>query len=205
MRLFLKQIDFFELFDAVALNVTKGAALLVQLMQDLEHMDIILKEIQEVEKDGDTMTHDIIKRLNKTSATRIAREDLHALASGLDDVIDLIWGSAERFSLFSLKETTKEAVLMARDILSSTEVIHKAVKNLRERNYSIVQEYCIEINRLENKIDRTFRDAIARLFDESRDPIYIIKWKEIYEHLEDASDRCEDVANILEAIILKYA
>ncbi|MFQ3574252.1 MAG: DUF47 family protein, partial [Thermodesulfovibrionales bacterium] len=121
------------------------------------------------------------------------------------DVIDRIWASADRFSLFSLKETTKEAVSMAKDILKTTEVIHLAIKMLKEKKYSIVQEYCVEINRLENKIDKTYRDALAKLFDESKDAIYIIKWKEIYEHLEEASDRCEDVANVLETIIIKYA
>ncbi len=205
MRLFPKQIDFFELFDVAALNVSKGAALLVQLMQDLENMDLILKEIHEAEKEGDMMTHDIMKKLNKTFITPIDREDLHALASRLDDVIDLIWASGERFSVFKLRETTKEAVEMAKDILTTTEVINKAIRSLKAKNYSYVQEYCIEINRLENRVDRIYREALVRLFDEGRDAIYVIKWKEVYEHLEDASDRCEDVANIIEGIVLKYA
>lgn len=204
MRLFVKKSGFFEMFEKVSENVQKGAALLVQLMQDLEHMDIITKEIQDVEKDGDIMTHDIIKRLNKTSLPFIDKKDLYDLASRLDDVIDRIWASADRFCLFSLKETTKEAVSMAMDILKTTEVIHLAIKMLKDKKYSIVQEYCVEINRLENKIDLTYRNALAKLFDESKDAIYIIKWKEIYEHLEEASDRCEDVANVLETIIIKY-
>ncbi|MDO9028628.1 MAG: DUF47 family protein, partial [Candidatus Roizmanbacteria bacterium] len=91
------------------------------------------------------------------------------------------------------------------NLLMTVEVVHKAIKKLKEKNYSHVQEYCIEINRLENRIDRDFRDALGRLFDDFQDPIFIIKWKEIYEHLEDASDSCEDVANILEAIVLKHA
>jgi hypothetical protein len=94
---------------------------------------------------------------------------------------------------------------MAREILATTEIIHKAVTKLKEKNYSFVQEYCIEINRYENRIDRIFRNALVTLFDTEPDPVRIIKWKEVYEHLEDASDKCEDVANILEGIILKYA
>jgi uncharacterized protein Yka (UPF0111/DUF47 family) len=94
---------------------------------------------------------------------------------------------------------------MSKDLLLITEVIHKTVQKLKEKNYPHVQEFCIEINRLENRIDRDFRDALGKLFEEGKDPIHIIKWKEIYEHLEDASDRCEDVANILEAIVLKHA
>jgi len=94
---------------------------------------------------------------------------------------------------------------MSKDLLITTELVHKAIIKLREKNYSHVQEYCIEINRLENRIDRAFRDALGHLFDSVKDPILIIKWKEIYEHLEDASDKCEDVANIIEAIVLKNA
>jgi len=94
---------------------------------------------------------------------------------------------------------------MSKDLLATTEVMHKAIQKLKEKNYTHVQEYCIEINRLENRIDRDFRDALGALFDEVKDPILIIKWKEIYEHLEDASDKCEDVANVIEAIVLKYA
>lgn len=204
MRLFSRDLEFISLFDEVAYNLTKGASLLVQLMQDLEHMDMILTEIQEAERTGDRLTHEIIKRLN-TSTAKYDKEDLYSLASRLDDVMDLIWTSADRFSLFSLKETTKEAVTLARDILKTTEVIANAIKKLKEKKYAIVQQYCVEINRLEDKGDLVFRNALASLFDETKDPVYIIKWKEIYEHLEDALDRCEDVANILETIVLKYA
>ena len=123
----------------------------------------------------------------------------------MDDVIDLIWAGADRIEVFKLKEPMREAIKMSKDRLKTAEVMHKAVKKLKEKNYAHVQEYCIEINRLENTVDRGFRDALGKLFDDVKDPILIIKWKEIYEHLEDASDRCEDVANILEAIVLKYA
>jgi len=151
------------------------------------------------------LTHDIMKKLNKTFITPIDREDLHGLASSLDDVLDLIWGAVDRLVVFKIKESTKEAISMSKDLLATAEVIHKAIKKLKEKNYSYVQEYCIEINRLENRIDRDFRDALGALFDDVKDPILIIKWKEIYEHLEDASDKCEDVANVLESIVLKYA
>lgn len=205
MRLFPKEIDFFEIFDNVAVNVTKSASLLVSLMENFDNLDARAKEIYEVEQDGDILTHDIMKKLNKTFITPIDREDLYALASRLDDVLDLIWAAVDRITVFKLKESTKEAIAMSKDLLTTTEVIHKAIKKLKEKNYSHVQEYCIEINRLENRVDRDFRDALGKLFDGIKDPILIIKWKEVYEHLEDASDRCEDVANILEAIVLKYA
>jgi predicted phosphate transport protein (TIGR00153 family) len=205
MKFFPKEIDFFEIFDRAALNITKAASMLVALMENFENVEARAKEIYEVEQEGDILTHEIMKKLNKTFITPIDREDLYALASRLDDVLDLIWSAVDRMAVFKVKETTQEAVSMSKDLLETTEAIHKAIRKLKEKNYSHVQEYCIEINRLENRIDRDFRDALGKMFDEMKDPILIIKWKEIYEHLEDASDRCEDVANVLEAIVLKYA
>lgn len=205
MSLFPKEIDFFEIFDRASLNITKAATLLVDLMEHFDNIETRAKEIYEVEQDGDILTHEIMKKLNKTFITPIDREDLHALASSLDDVLDLIWGAVDRLVVFRVKESTKDAISMSKDLLSTTEAIHKAIRMLKEKNYSHVQEYCIEINMLENRVDRDFRDALGKLFDEVTDPILIIKWKEIYEHLEDASDKCEDVANVLESIVLKYA
>jgi len=205
MALFPKEIDFFEIFDRASLNILKAAELLVALMENFDNIEQRAKEIYEVEQDGDILTHEIMKKLNKTFITPIDREDLHALACSLDDVLDLIWGAVDRISVFRITESTKEAISMSKDLLTTAEAMHKAIQKLKEKNYSHVQEYCIEINRLENRIDRDFRDALGKLFDEVKDPILIIKWKEIYEHLEDASDRCEDVANVLESIVLKYA
>lgn len=205
MKLFPKEIDFFEIFDRASVNVTKAASLLVALMENFDNLEARTKEIYEVEQEGDILTHEIMKKLNRTFITPIDREDLHKLAASLDDVVDLIWAAVDRLSVFKIRETTKDAISMSKDLLMTTEVMQKAIKNLKEKNYSHVQDYCIEINRLENRIDRDFRDALGKLFDEEKDPILIIKWKEIYEHLEDASDRCEDVANVLEAIVLKYA
>jgi len=205
MKLFPKDTDFFEIFDKASLNLTKAATLLVALMENFDNIEARVKEIYEVEQEGDILTHDIMKKLNKTFITPIDREDLHALASRLDDVLDLIWAAVDRLSVFKVKESTKEAISMSKDLLATVEMIHKAIKKLKEKDYSYVQEYCIEINRLENRIDRDFRDALGRLFDEFKDPILIIKWKEIYEHLEDASDKSEDVANTLESIVLKHA
>jgi predicted phosphate transport protein (TIGR00153 family) len=205
MKLFPKKVDFFELFDRAALNITRGATLLVDVMEHFDKAKDLVKQIYEVEQEGDMLTHDIMKKLNKTFITPIDREDLYALASRLDDVIDFIWAAADRMTVFKIKDSTKEAVSMSKDLLTITEVIHKTIQKLKEKNYAHVQEYCIEINRLENRIDQDFRDALGRLFEEVTDPIFLIKWKEVYEFLEDASDRCEDVANILEAIVLKNA
>jgi len=205
--LFPKAIDFFEIFDLAASNLTKTASLFFNLVhsENFDNIEVKTKEIYECEQEGDILTHEIIKKLNKTFVTPIDREDLYTLASRLDDILDLIWAATERLMIFKLKEPTKEVIEMAKDLLMTTEVVQKAIKNLKEKKYSHVQEYCIEINRLENRIDRIFRDALGKLFDEAKDCVFIIKWKEIYEHLEDASDRCEDVANAIEAIVLKNA
>ena len=205
MRFLPKTIDFFEIFDKIASNISKAASVFVSLMENFDDIDAKAKEIHELEQDGDVLTHDVMKKLNKTFITPIDREDLHALVSTLDDILDLIWAAADRLTVFKIKESTKEGIKMSKDLLTTVEFVHKAIKKLKEKNYSHVQEYCIEINKLENRIDRGFRDALGYLFDEIKDPILIIKWKEIYEHLEDASDKCEDVANVLEAIVLKNA
>jgi len=205
MKIFPKETDFFVIFENAAANVTHAATLLVGIMEHFTTLDAWAREIHELEQDGDVLTHDIIKKLNKTFVTPIDREDIHSLASSIDDILDLIWGAADRLTVFKLKESTKWAITMSKDLLTTVEFVEKAIKKLKEKNYSHIQEYCIEINKLENRIDRGFRDALGHLFEEVKDPILIIKWKEIYEHLEDASDKCEDVANILEAIVLKNA
>lgn len=200
-----KETDFFVMFEKAALNLKKGAALLVETLEDLSSSEARAKEIYEVEQEGDMLTHEIMRRLNKTFLTPIDREDIHSLVCRIDDVLDLIWTCADRAFLFKLKSSRYEAVELSKTLLATTEVIQKAISSLKEKKYSYIQEFCIEINRLENSADNIFRRALAKLFDDEKDPIQVIKWKNIYEHLEDASDRCEDVANILESIVLKHA
>jgi uncharacterized protein len=205
MGVFSKKLDFLELFDKVAANISRASSVLVAIMEHFTNLDNWAKEVHDLEEDGDLLTHDILKKLNKTNITPIDREDIHALASRLDDILDCIWGTAARLAIFKMKESSKEAVSMSKELLTTVELVHKAIKKLREKNYSQMQEYCIEINKLENKLDREFRAALGKLFDEVKDPILVIKWKDIYEHLENASDKCEDVADILESIAMKNA
>jgi predicted phosphate transport protein (TIGR00153 family) len=193
------------MFEKAALNVNTGAALLVEMMEDLNIADIKSKEIYEAEQEGDMLTHELMRKLNKTFLTPIDREDIHALANKVDDVIDLVWAVADRTVLFKLDSAPPEAVDLCKTLLETTEYIIKAVGCLKDKKYSYIQEYCIEINRLENRGDRIFRKALVKLFDNIKDPILVIKWKEVYEHLEEAHDTCEDVADILESIILKHA
>ncbi len=205
MKVFSKKRDYFELFDKVAGNITNAATVLVAIMEHFTNLENWAGEVHELEEEGDLLTHDIIKKLNRSFVSPIDREDIHALASTLDDILDFIWGTAERLAVFKMKEPRKEAVVMSKELLATVELVHKAIKNLKEKNYARMQEHCIEINKLENKVDRYFRDALGSLFDEVTDPVLVIKWKEIYEHLENATDKCEDVADILESIAIKNA
>ncbi len=204
-KIFPKEIDFFEMFKKASENVNRGAASLVDMMGNFEAAETRAKEIYEAEQEGDMITHEVMRRLNKTFITPLDREDIHALISRLDDVLDLIWASADRAVLFRLNNPPPEAVDLSKTLHETTEIISKAINCLKDKKYSYIQEYCIEINRLENRGDRIFREALVKLFDNIKDPILVIKWKEVFEHLEDASDTCEDVANILEGIVLKHA
>jgi len=193
------------MFEKAALNINRAAALLVEMMEDLTSGAAKSKEIYEAEQEGDMLTHEIMRKLNKTFLTPVDREDIHALVNCLDDVLDLVWAVSDRTVLSKLSSAPPEAVDLCKTLLETTEFIIKAIACLKDKKYSYIQEYCIEINRLENRGDRIFREALVRLFDNIKDPILVIKWKEVYEHLEEANDTCEDVADILESIVLKHA
>lgn len=197
-----REEKFFEFFDKAANNILEGAKVLVQ-MTDERGADFQerWKRLEELEHVGDKITHQIIRKLNRTFITPIDREDIHSLAVALDDVMDLIEASASRMSLYKIKQPTEEARKLAQVILKSAEEIVKAVSNLERMDD--VMEHCIEINRLENMADEISREAIADLFDKGHDPMDVIKWKEIYETMETTTDACEDVANIVESVALK--
>lgn len=205
MVFFPKKVDFFELFDRAIDNLSKATDTLLEMFKDYRDTEAKTRIIHDLEQEGDILTHDIMKELNKTFLTPIDREDIHALASRIDDVLDLIWACVDRMSVYKIKRPTSEAIAIAEDLQMTAGILKKVIRELREKYYSHVQEHCIEINRLENRIDRQYRDALGKLLDDSTDPVYIIKWKDIYQILEDASDRCEDIANILEGIVLKHA
>ncbi len=196
-----KEEKFFEMFAQAAVNIDRGAAMLEAMMLDFRDAEKKAQGILDVEHHGDSITHDIVHKLNQTFITPIDREDIYALASAIDDVLDLIESVADRMIMYKIRQPTAAAAKMAEIIHQSTAQIVRGV-NLLGKGGDI-RPYCIEINRLENEADRVSRDAVANLFASNPDPIEIMKWKELYEHLEDATDRCEDVANIIENIMLK--
>ncbi|UCG79509.1 MAG: DUF47 domain-containing protein [Nitrospirota bacterium] len=205
MRLFPKEINFFEIFEQASQNLINASVALVDLFEKFDDLEHRVKKIHSLEHEGDLLTHEVMRRLNKTFLTPIDREDIHALAARLDDVLDLIWAAADRFLLYKVKEKTDGVIELANSLKDNAEAIHRAIKELKGKRYSFVHDMCIEINRLENEADRIFRESMRKLFETETDPVEIIKWKEILEHMENATDQCEDVANILEGIVLKHA
>ena len=194
---------FFDLFETSALNIREAATALKEMVESNGDYEAGWKRVEEYEHTGDRITHGLIKKLNQTFITPLDREDIHQLASDLDDVVDLIEAAATRIALYKIKQCTIETKRLAELIHQMTEEIVLAVQKLK--NLQGILPHCVEINRLENVADRVARDAIAALFVGGHDPIEIIKWKEVYETLETATDRCEDVADVLERIVLKHA
>ena len=201
-RIIPRDHAFFAMFEKAAQNAMDGAEVLKELLDTFEDVKEKARLIEEIEHKGDTITHEIVRKLNTTFITPIDREDILALASSLDDVIDLIHGAANRINIYNLTESTSQAKELGFLILKSTRELHRGVTRLSTKMDEVF-EHCVEVNSLENEADRVCRDAIAQLFDREQDPIYILKWKEIYETLETATDRCEDAANVLEGVALK--
>jgi predicted phosphate transport protein (TIGR00153 family) len=204
-RFFPKEVDFFAGFEKAGRNIIEASTILVELFDSFDKLPERVARIQDIEHDNDDLTHETMKQLGQTFVTPIDREDIHALASSMDDVLDFIWAAGDRVLLFKVAEPRPGAAKLARSLKQNTEVVHRAMQELRRKKYAACMDSCIEINRLENEADTIFREEIARLFTHETDPILIIKWKEILEHLELATDKCEDVANTIESVVLKHA
>jgi predicted phosphate transport protein (TIGR00153 family) len=201
-----KENKFFDLFEESANNIEKAAGALKILMDDWQFVDSRVAEITEMEHLGDNITHQVISLLHRTFITPFDREDIALLAHTMDDIIDFIHAAADAMFIYKIKSPTERAKQLADIITKAVTEVKKAVCALRKRSQrAVIIDECVEINRLENMADRVYRAAIAELFDDSEDIALLIKWREIYEHLESATDRCEDVANVLEGVALKHA
>jgi predicted phosphate transport protein (TIGR00153 family) len=202
-RLIPKEERFYDDFVAMAEKIRYGATLLAEMLSpDLPQWDKA-DEIKEVEHECDFLTHEIIQRLHRTFVTPLDREDIFALARSLDDVMDAIDATAALVRLYQIAVVRQDARELTRIITACSEQLVLALKALERKKG--VAEPAVEINRLENEADRAHQAAVRRLFEEERDPIQIMKWKEILDFLEDATDRCEDVANVLEGVVVKHA
>lgn len=202
-RLIPREARFFDDFVALAEQIRRGASLLEEMLAKERPIWDKADEIKEVEHKCDFLTHEIIQRLHRTFVTPLDREDIHTLARSLDDVMDAIDASAAFVRLYRIDSVRPDARELARTIKASADQMVLALQALERRTG--VAEPAVEINRLENEADRIHQGAVRLLFDEERDPIVVMKWKEILDFLEEATDRCEDVANVLEGVVVKHS
>ena len=203
LRLIPRDIRFFDLFAEDAANVLGGARLLEAMLRSYDVIERRAGEIRDAEHRGDELSHDIGHRLESTFVTPFDREDIHALISGLDDVLDYIEEVADTFVLYRITAPTPVAIQQSNIIVRQCEQLHEALTHLR--GFSGLEKYWIEVHRLENEGDLVVRTAIAGLFEGGGDPVELIKWKDVYGLLESTIDKCEDVANIIERIVVKHA
>jgi predicted phosphate transport protein (TIGR00153 family) len=203
MRLIPKDKKFFEMFAKVSANLTEGAMLLQDILKNPTDVSPRISKLQDVEHHGDEITHNIIRMLNKSFITPFDREDIHRLTSSLDDVLDFVNAAAVRMTMYRIKLPPPETAYLAGLIVSQSEELSKGVALLEKRQR--VLDHCAEVTRLEQEADRVTRQAIAELFEREKDPVQLIKLKELYEVLETATDKAKDAANVLEGVVLKSA
>lgn len=193
--------QYFELFEQAASNMHRAAILLDQLLAEYPDHKELAAEILDCEHEGDRIVHDIVYRLNQTFVTPIDREDILALASSMDDVVDYTEEVADYLGLYRIEAPTDQSLELARVLRTAAGQLAEAVPRLR--GFRDLSQYTIEVHRLENEGDRIVREAVASLFDGGIDPMVVIRWKDLYERLEAAIDATERVANVLESIVIK--
>lgn len=201
VQLIPKDTSFFRMFSAMSDNLILGARALTDLFADYRDVESKIDSIRKIEREGDELTHAILTKLNQTFITPFDREDIHQLASKLDDVLDFIHTATTRIQMYRITDPPPAAAELAKIILMQSEELQKAL-SLMQKNGNILV-HCVEINRLENEADNVAQQAIAGLFEHEKDPITLIKIKELIEFLERATDKAEDVANVLESVVLK--
>lgn len=204
VRLIPKDTKFFDMFAEMASNLGDGARLLKQTLQDFQNVDARVLQLKDIEHRGDDMTHNILTKLNQTFITPLDREDIYRLASSLDDVLDFVYAAGVRLIMYKITAAPPAATLLAEIVVKQSDQLTEALASLNKKRDHVL-ENCVEINRLENEADGIARAAIAVLFEKEKDPISLIKLKELYEVLETATDKAEDAANVIEGVVLKSA
>ena len=194
---------YFDLFEKASQNVVEAGRCLRELMGKFEDPMTQIQHIKNLEHKGDGFTHDIVFKLNKSFITPLDREDIHALASALDDILDEIDAVAELFMIFKIDRPTPTALKLSQILYDAVIEVGKGIELIRDQKWD-VKDCTIRVNSLENEADRVSREAISKLFDEEPDPKAVMKWKEIYENFEMGTDSCEDAVNVLERIALKH-
>lgn len=199
--------EFFDLFVESARYFNKGALLMDDVMIDHSKAEVKVKEIQDLEHAADKINDKIIDKLNLTFITPIDREDIYSLANGLDDGVDYLQGTLQRIVMYHTGEPREGAVQLTKLLIESTDEIIKALEMLKDlkKNQAAIMDHIQKVYRLESEGDRIFRREIAYLFDQVKDPIELIKWKDILEYLEDTTDHCERIADLIRGVVMKYA
>jgi uncharacterized protein len=204
MRLLPHDASFFTHFEHQGQKTVEGCLAFLAMIENPTNLEAQAERVKQIEHECDEITHAVVEGLHRTFITPIDRNDIHRLITKMDDIMDMVEAAADRLALYDLPKMTPEAADLARCLVSSAEHVLSAVSGIRDLGkQNAILQHCIEINRLENVADSILRGALVRLFREEKDPIAIIKWKEIYETLESATDRCEDVANIIEGVVLE--
>lgn len=205
-QFFPKDEKFFEMLERASANLNEGGKAFKDLLDNFCDVEMKVKRIKEIEHEGDIITHEIFDKLNRSFITPIDREDIHKITSELDDVLDYILGTADRLLLYKVNQPTLEARKMGDILLTSIEVLGKAISSLKDlKRPRRILDYCVEVNRLENEGDTVHKSVIADLFSNGKSAVEIIKWLELYLNIETAIDKCEDVADTIESIVVKNA
>jgi uncharacterized protein len=206
MRLLPRETSFFDYFEQQGQKTVEGCRAFLALVEDPADVMARARQIKVIEEQCDSITHRVVESLHRVFITPLDRNDIYRLITKMDDIMDHVEAAAERLALYEIRTMTKEAGDLARVLVTSSERVLEAISGLRNlKNPQVILEKCVEINRLENEADALLRGTLARLFKEEKDAVTIIKWKEIYELLETATDRCEDVANIIEGVVLEHS
>ena len=196
-----KEREFFDLFEGAGANIVRTTDLLVQMLEEWPDHGGLLREITDCEHEGDRITQQIKQRLNSTFVTPIDREDIFELASALDDIVDFVEETADYMALYRIEAPMEQAQTLAAILRQAAGAIAEAIPRLR--TFRDIHHFTVEVERLEDEGDRVVREAIASLFESGIDPMMVIRWKDIFERLEDAIDATEKTANILEGIVIK--
>src|ERR1700743_3628895 len=204
VRLIPRDTKFFDMFAEMASNLGSGARLLKLTLEEFNNVDARVQQLKGMNHRGEEMTHNILTKLNSTFITPFDREDIYRLASSLDDVLDFVYAAGVRLVMYKINSAPEAASLLAGIIVKQADRLTDALAQLEKKQEKVL-ENCVEINRLENEADSVARAAIAVLFEKEKDPISLIKLKELYEVLETATDKAEDAANVLEGVVLKSA
>lgn len=205
-RFLPKETSFFDFFEQHAALTVEGTKEFLSLVTTGANIETKAKRVSDIEHETDVITHRCVEALHKTFITPIDRDNIHRLITRMDDVMDFVEAAAERIALYELTVMTPDVRDLADVLVRAAQQVELATKGLRNlKDPQSILKQCIDINRLENESDQILRRAVAKLFKEEKDPIVVIKWKEIYENLENAADRCEDVANIIEGVILEHS